>query len=52
MLPELKKELNAPGNTLQLQLMKKLGIGVSYVFEAEGCEPLSFSFTAEQIKEL
>lgn len=50
--PELQAELNAPGNRAQLELMKKLGVGVSYSFEAEGAEPVVFGFTPEEISKL
>lgn len=50
--PELQAELKAPGNQAQLELMKKLGVGVSYSFEAEGYEPIVFGFTPEEISKL
>lgn len=52
MRPDLQAELNAPGNKTQFDLMKKLNLGVSYTFEAEGREPVIFKFTPEEVRGL
>lgn len=47
MLPELRNELAGEPN--QYQLMKKLGVGVQYFFEADGHNMVTFGFTCDQI---
>ena len=48
----LKEELTAPGNALQLSLMKKNNVGVEYFFYAYGAEPVTFSFASTEIQKL
>ncbi len=52
MKPALQAELNAPGNAMQLELMKKLNLGITYTFEADGREPLTFGFSSQEVKDL
>lgn len=47
----LKDELTAQANDRQLQLMKKLGLGVDYILTpTDGAAPVHITFTPEQIK--
>ena len=52
MKPALQEELSAPGNAMQLELMKKLNLGITYTFEGEGHDPITFGFTAQEVQEL
>lgn len=47
----LKEELTAQASDRQLQLMKKLGLGVEYILTpTDGAAPTHINFTADQIK--